>query len=246
MPAIEYEQALVESAVFLAARRDGLLECELHLAIDPLYEIPDDELRHREFVPVFRNFFTKLKLNRLVDELIAERPIIGRRVDRCVVREAARAKDESAELFVRCDGEQIARRNMVVQVCPQSFIESARFVLCMRRDLLHIADMLDDAFGYERAEFSGPLAQQNLQRDRYRVLWDTYVEGRLYREGRTSDAELGPLERSFDRVFTGASPILGSRGFSHVFRAPALTHSDLMGWAVVPAGLQAAGQPIHK
>jgi hypothetical protein len=242
MPIIEYEQLLVESAVFLAVRRDGRLECEFHLAIDPLYEIPDEELRQRHFGPIFREFFTKLKMDRLIDALMAERPLIGDCVDRCVVREAGRAKDESAELFVQSDGDQIAKRNMVVQICPQSFIESARFVRLMRRDLLHIADMLEERFGYERAEFSGPLSQQNLQRDRYRVLWDAYVESRLYREGRAGDTELARLERSFDRVFANVSPMPDAGVFRRVFDAPVLTHRTLMHWACEPESLFGTGR----
>ena len=68
---------------------------------DPIYEIADEELRQRAFAPVYRDFFTKLGLDKLIADLMAERPFIGESIDRCVVREAARTKAESAELLVR-------------------------------------------------------------------------------------------------------------------------------------------------
>ncbi|MCH9033440.1 MAG: hypothetical protein IID42_02920 [Planctomycetes bacterium] len=237
MLTIEYEQSLVETAVFLAVRRDERLECELHQAVDQLYEIPDEELRQREFVPVFRDFFTKLGFDRLIAGLVAERPLVGELVDRCVVREAARKKAQSAELLVQSDkgGEEHGSKTLVIQLCPQSFIESEQFVPLMRRELLHVADMLDERFGYLRETFSGQPSRQNLQRDRYRVLWDIYVEGRLEREQVGMKPERERLKRAFGRVF--ADRIAGDGGgvFQRVFDASSLAHRDLMDWARDPS-----------
>ncbi len=236
MLTIEYEQSLVETAVFLAVRSDQRLECELHQTVDRLYEIPDEELRQREFVPVFRDFFTKLGFDRLIAGLLAERPQISELVDRCVVREAARRKAESAELLVQSDqdGHEFGGKTLVFQLCPQSFIETDRLVPLMRRELLHVADMLDERFGYLRETFSGEPSRQNLQRDRYRVLWDIYVEGRLERERSGVNGEKERLERAFGRVF--ANDIAGTDGgvFARVLDAPLLTHRNLMDWAREP------------
>ncbi len=237
MLTIEYEQSLVETAVFLAVRRDERLECELHQAVDPLYKIPDEELRQREFVPVFRDFFTKLRFDRLISGLLAERPLIGELVDRCVVREAARRKAQSAELLVQSDkvGEERGGQTLVIQLCPQSFIETGRFITLMRRELLHVADMLDERFAYLRETFSGEPSRQNLQRDRYRVLWDIYVEGRLERERFGVKREKERLERAFGRVFANGTAGPDGGVFARVFDAPLLTHRHFMEWAREPA-----------
>lgn len=233
---IEYEQSLVEMAVFLAVRRDQQLECELHQAIDQLYEIPDEELRQREFVPVFRNFFTKLRFDRLIAQLLAERPMIGELVDRCVVREAARRKAQSAELLVQNEnsGEERGGKTLVFQLCPQSFMDTERFITLMRRELLHVEDMLDDRFGYLRETFPGQPSLQNLQRDRYRVLWDIYVEGRLEREQFGVKKIRKRLERAFGRVFTNGTDESDSSVFARVFDAPSITHRRFMEWACEP------------
>ncbi len=183
MLTIEYEQSLIETTVFLAVRNDDRLECELHQVVDSLYEIPDEELRQREFVPVFREFFMRLGFDRLIAGLLAERPLVGELVDRCVVREAPRKKAQSAELLVqdkRGGGDRVGR-TLVIQICPQSFLDTGRLITLIRRELLHVADMLDERFGHARETFSGDPSQQNLHRRRYRVLWDTYVAGRVER-----------------------------------------------------------------
>ena len=234
---IQYEQSLVETTVFLAVRHDEPLECALHSIIDPLYAIPDEELRQREFGAVFRDFFTKLAFDRLITGLLAERPLVGEFVDRCVVRDAARKKLQSAELLVQGDKdrEDTSCKTLVIQICPQSFLDAERLIPLMRRELMHVADMLDEQFGYVRETFSGNPSRQNLQRDRYRVLWDVFVEGRLEREQAGVMKEKERLEQAFDRVFANDTTGTNDGVFARVFDAPSLTHRNFMEWAREPS-----------
>lgn len=241
MMTIEYDQALIEQATFLAARRDQRLERELHEAIDPLYEISDEETRRRAFEPAFARFFSKLGLDRIVIDLIAERPLISQHVGRCVVREAPRAKVESAELFVRRagTGSSASGRTLVIQACPQSLVDSERFALRMRRELLHVADMLDEHFGYtpDTVAPGAPGARQSLLRDRYRILWDIYVEGRLSREGLGDKSMATNVRRSLHHVFATYDPQAVHAVFDKLFDTPTLTHDDLLAWARSPESL---------
>lgn len=243
----EYEQSLVETTVFLAVRHNESQERALHLAVDPLYGIEDEELRERAFLPVFRSFFVKLGLDRVIGDVMAERPLIREQVDQCIVREAARKKAESAELFVRAaDNGQATYRTIVIQVCPESLVAPERFIPPIRRELLHIADMLDERFGYQRDTFPGPLSLQNLRRDRYTVLWDTYVAGRLQREGSAANGEMDRLRQAFGRVFVNAAADADGRTFRRVFDAPSLTHRTLMTWACEPSVLFDSAQPTKQ
>ncbi len=257
MITIEYDQTLIEQATFLAARRDERLERELHQATDPLYEISDEEKRRRAFEPIFARFFSKFGLDRIVADLIAERPLISEQVDRGVVREAARAKLESAELFVRRAGagSWASRRTLVIQACPQSLVDSDRFAIRMRRELLHVADMLDERFGYtpDTVAPGAPGARQSLLRDRYRVMWDIYVEGRLHREGLGDKSMAEGVRRSLLHVFATYDPRAVDGAFGKVFDLPTSTHDDLLAWARKPELLfpacvvqeEAAGAAAH-
>ncbi len=99
----------------------------------------------------------------------------------------------------------------------------------MRRELLHVADMLDERFGYVREGFTGDASRQNLQRDRYHVLWNVYVEGRLGRKRLGAESEKERCRRAFDRAFGVEQE--NSKAFDRVFHAESLTHRQLMNWA---------------
>ena len=57
----------------------------------------------------------------------------------------------------------------------------------VRHEFTHLSDMLDPAFGYaptlDLPGLNG--AQQRLARERYRLLWDITIDGRLTAAGRT-------------------------------------------------------------
>ena len=147
---MEYDPNLVEQTVFLAARRDARLGCDLHQAVDPFYKMSDEEGRSRAFREVTGEFFRRLHLDRILPSFVAERPLIGQHIRACVVLEAANGKAQSADLFVKQEsagGEQM-QRTLVIRVCPESLLDVARLAPWLRRDLLHVADMVDPAFGY--------------------------------------------------------------------------------------------------
>lgn len=236
---LEIEPTLVEQAVFLAVRGDGALSRKLHRITDPLYALPAGPRRDEQFRRACLSFFQKLGLDGLVTTSIAERPVIGRSVGRCVVREAAGTKEESAELFV---GRSAAApgprdRTLIIQLTPCTLLDSHRALPLLRRELLHVADMLDDDFDYRRESIDGLPPRQNLVRDRYRVLWDIYVEGRLTREGRGEEAWADRLRSAFSRTFREQGREPDGRAFDAVFSATNLTHGQLLEWAGSPASL---------
>ncbi len=243
MIAIEYDQPLVEQATFLFARRDRKLECELHESIDPLYRIRDNGQRNDEFGRVWRNWFVRFNLDRLIPDLIAERPHIRQRNARCVVHDAPRHREQSAELFLSRDGSSglSNRRTLVIRVCADSLVDPQTVVPLMRRELLHVSDMLDERFDYAPQALEGSPSTQNLVRDRYRILWDVYVEGRLAREGKVVESDARALQRAFKRAFTmgGLEPTMNA--FDTVFALDRATHGQLLDWAKNPVGLFATG-----
>lgn len=235
---IEYDPKLVEQTVFLACRRDRQLESELHDVIDPLYASSDDRVNEKKFQEAYAAFFSRLQLDSSVLALLDERPLIARHVGRCIVREAARRKQESAELFLR-QSEQDATpsdRTLIIQVCPRSLLESDHLEYWMRRDLLHVSDMLDAHFSYRREALNGLPAQQNLVRDRYRVLWDIHVQGRLNLEGMAEESYTHRLQAQFEKVFSEPATEPHAT-FDRVFRETSLTHARLIDWATQPDAL---------
>jgi hypothetical protein len=228
---------LVEKTVFLFSRRNSRLERDIHAAVDPLYLQKGGPERDREFHRIYGEFFSKLELGGVIREVLAEYPLIQERVDRCLVVEAQRRKDESSELLVRPpkDDEASPARTLLIQVCPQSLLDPEKSAGPMRRELLHVSDMLDAAFAYDRQDLEGQSAEQNLIRDRYRVLWDIYVEARLFRDGRINDGGFPRLLEMFPRAFPLRDPQLTQAIVAKLRNTFEVTHSRLLSWARDPS-----------
>ena len=91
--------------------------------------------------------------------------------------------------------------------------------------------------GTSREAFSGLPSRQNLERDRYRVLWDVYIESRLAAQGRGETREKQRLQRAFGRVFGSGDVDPEFQVFSRLFNMPVLTHRRFMDWAHEPRHL---------
>ena len=201
---VDYDAVLVEHAVFEAGRRDPELEAEIHQATDPLYEIDDLRKRDAHFAVVCKTFFQRLELDHPLAQLLAEHPLIERAVHRCVVRKAPRSRQEMAELYIKHDLDTGTwMRTIIIQVCPHSLLNPEKLGVKMRRELMQIADMLDERFGYRRDSLAGRLPRENLIRDRYRVLWDIYAQGRLARSGHGNETVMAALAVQLRHVFAG-------------------------------------------
>ena len=124
---------------------------------------------------------------------------------------------------------------MVLRLRPAHLATPAALLTFLRHELLHLADMLDPAFGYQPV--LPPAAVESVPahvlRERYRVLWNTSVDGRLTRLG------LAPPTCRAHRFqeFTQTFPMLGMRtaeAFAGLFEAAAMTYAELVQGACAP------------
>lgn len=236
MMKFEYDPRLVEQATFLAARRVPERECAMHERLDPLYRIADAESRQRAFREAYSELFRRLGLDRIVPAFVLEFPLLSGRIGRCIVREADRRRAQSVDLYrdTSGDGANGDERVLIIALCPECLVDQDRLRPWLYRQLRHIEDMVDERFEYERELPGTSTAQRNLVRDRYALLWDIFVEGRLIRSGiLTRDGTVG-LQASFDSVFSQGSASPSRLGFEWLLDQDGLTHAQLMSWAVEP------------
>lgn len=233
---IQFDPALVEQSVGHAVHGNRRLEAELHRSIDPLYAMDAGTKRDAEFRAAYFRFFSRLGLDSTFTRLFEEQPAIGREIERCLIREAPRSKNECAELLVKGRGEDLNpdERTLVIQVTVASLVEGDRLRSRIRRELFHVADMLDKKFAYRREQIDGLPSRQNLIRDRYRVLWDATIEGRLSRRGFEDEHASARIRSSFACVFGIDSESLANQAFDRVFSRESLTHAQLFEWAESP------------
>lgn len=223
----ELDQRLVEAAVLAAVRIRGE-ERAFHAERDAFYAIAEPEAREAAFDALHARWFDRLALQRPFQEALAAQPVIAAHCDRWLVAAARRRADEAADLLVAPPG----RPTLVVRVMAETVAAPERLTPLLHAELLHAADMLDPRFAYAAmlppGAAGGP--RERLVREHYRVLWNTFVAGRLVRRGLLPATARAERRAEFARTFAA----LGTNtavAFEHVFGRDDLTHPDLLALA---------------
>lgn len=239
---LTYAPDLIEAAVLLAERTaPGSAGRAFRRERDRLYEIPDADLREASFRSLHLQWFGRLGLERAIERVVRERADVVQRVSGGRVLRALTRDDEGADLAQRVTpaGARGAP-TLILRLRPATLVEPEILRALLHHELTHVADMLDPAFGYERslpASEAGPSAD-NILRDRYRVLWDVTIDGRLARAGLVN----GSMRDIRWREFAATYAMLGDRcrsAFERWFDEARPTHAELVAFATAPA--RAAG-----
>jgi hypothetical protein len=223
----EFDPRLVEAAV-LTAIRGHALEGEFHAERDRLYEIPDPEAREAAFDAHHVRWFARFALDQPFRRALTEQPAIAARCGRWLVAGARGPRDEAADLLIGAD----VRPTLLVRVTPEAIAVPGRLWRLLQRELQHVADMLDPGFGYEATlpASVGDGPRGRVVRDNYRLLWDTWVDGRLLRRGRLPATARRDRLTDFTRAF-GHLGVAVEAVFDRIFGADQLTHSALVAFA---------------
>ncbi len=253
---VRYEPRLVEEAVLRAVRAGSAGdERAFREQRDAAYEIDDPDAREVEFGRVHETWFARMQLGAPVERALSDTPALQRRTYECRVASATSRKEEIAELFdlqARRAGAVApvappARRDrskvILVRLRPKSFQAPAALLFFLRREFLHVDDMVSPRFDYRKqlpGSDAGP-SYDNILRNRYRVVWDTTIDGRLQGQGvlpsGVRDARL--------REFTATFPMLGAaarESFSRWFGAAHPTHAQILAFIQAPSGRGADGE----
>lgn len=187
---------LIERAVQLELQRQADLENRYHRKADFIYEEYDGSERQQEFEKLDWSFFRRLGIPERLDREVQKFPIITEHVDNIVVTMAIQKSQETADLLTNDKVEQ-----MMISICPETLLDwnvGRRYLL---HELMHVADMLDPSFQYERRRLGTSPSDEEIVRQRFAILWRIYVDGRLDQQGETPLLHLGEYEREFNRLF---------------------------------------------
>jgi hypothetical protein len=202
---LRVDHRLVEETVAARARQlTPRRQRSFHRQRERIYETADPEERETSFRTLHGEWFERLELAAPIHQALQERPSVLSGTEQCRVFLAVSRKEEHADLLVPAAGISAGRLpSLVLRVRAQGFLEPEALLAFARRELLHVADMLDPEFGYQRQlpdSSQGP-SFQNLLLDRYRTLWDTTIDGRLHQEGRGREGARDERRRDFCRTF---------------------------------------------
>jgi hypothetical protein len=230
---------LMEEAVLLAeCRAPSAVVRTFRRSRNQIYEVGDPSLREAQFHALALEWFGRFGLRARLEAAVEQHSalagsVAGGRIVRAMGRGA-----EGADLVdpaVHQPGD--ARPLLVVRLTPESLLDADRLTRLLRHELMHVTDMLDPSFGYQRdlpASGDGPSAD-NIVRDRYRVVWDATIDGRLARSQNVSPPTRDVRWREFRTAFA----MLGDQGpdaFERWWNEPQPTHRSILAFAKAPAG----------
>ena len=216
-----FDEDLVEGAVLDCARTaNPLLVRRFHREREKVYTIADPDERNAAFFRLHLDWFREWGLETFLREQIAAFPNLETHLKAFAFRKARNKTEEASELYVN----RIGDRHGMVALRPERFGNQKPLVPFLNHELMHVNDMVDPQFGYspEIMGLSQSPSQQRLLRERYRVLWDITIDGRLIgaaletvatREQRWGDFYRAfsflpdaKREETFDSLWTDSSP----------------------------------------
>ncbi len=239
---VRYEIRVIEEAVVGAVR--GLPvgdQRRFHRQREAAYEVADRDEREALFAHVHRSWFAGLGLHRPLDQALTEAGALRTRAGACRVVWAVSRKDELADLFDQNGRPQDSSTVILVRLRPESLLEPETLLNFLRHEFQHLADMLDPTFGYRKqlpVSDAGP-SYDNILRNRYRVVWDATIDGRLSRRGFAGSEVRQVRSREFGATFQMLGDEAGE-AFATWFDDDHPTHERLVAFVLDPTS---AGTP---
>lgn len=229
---------LMEEAVLQAERQTApALARAFRRERDRIYEIQDADARETEFHALALKWFDRFGLRTPLEAGVDEHPVLaghvaGGRIVRAITRWA-----EGADLVDTARDRTGSRPLLVLRLTPESLLARDTLTAFLRHELMHVTDMLDPAFGYQRAlppSGDGPSAD-NILRDRYRVVWDVTIDGRLAQAGRGQPQARDQRWREFKATFAVLADDCAT-AFEYWWTRSQPTHAELVTFVTAPAG----------
>jgi len=230
---IQYDPSLLETVISMEIKRreeaGDLHPLQKYRALtDPIYERIPPRAREAEFEKVHREIFRQLGFGEAVTKAFEEFPGLEGQIEEVFVGKAVTEREEGADI-----GHD--RKGIGIKVRPERFGDVQGLRSYLRYELQHVADMLDPAFGCVREErLASSPAEENLVRDRYRLIWAIFIDGRFTRQGKETIAPKEERFREFETLYPKFPHPQRLVVFESLFGAERLTHAEILAMAKDP------------
>ena len=244
---LRYDDDFVEAAVFLCAsgRRPGAPAPQIrrfHAEREKCYTVADPDERNAAFFKVHLEWFREWGLENLLTGLLKEFPLLPGALNVLAFRQARGKNEEGAELYVSSTG----IRNAMVALRTERFERDEPLLRFLRHEFMHLHDMVNPAFAYSPHLHSctrNP-TQQRITRERYRLLWDITIDGRINRTGRATITSREQHQAIFERAFSFWPDEKRKQVFDSHWEDGAPCHAKLLALASDPRDLSHAQEPL--
>lgn len=256
---LRYDEDFIEAAVFLCAsnrrevvppfasgaakdcRPHPLQIARFHREREKLYSILDPDERNAAFFRLHLEWFREWGLERPLTEMLQEFPLVRDQLGVLAVRKTVGKNDEGAELYIN----EAGQRTGLIALRLERLTNDAGLRNYLRHEFTHLHDMLDSSFGYSPTlELPGlNTAQIRLARERYRLLWDITIDGRLTIAGHTPMQNREQYAAAFARGYAFWPADRQAKTFDSLWRNIAPRHDGFLALIADPRGLRDAQRP---
>ena len=242
-----FEDDLVEGVVFLCAsgKRPDVPDLQIrrfHGERERCYATLDPDDRAAAFARVQLSWFTEWGMAKQFGVIADRFPLLAGSLASLAFRKERGKNDEGAELYRNADG----TRQGIVALKPERVADDVALERFLHHELAHLADMVDDAFGYspDLERIGQTASQQRLARERYRLLWNVSVDGRLTRRGLTTIADEARRRGEFERGFAFLPEARREAVFADLWNGRLACHEGLLAIASDPRDFHDQHAPV--
>ncbi len=200
---------------------------------DSIYALPIPR-RETAFGRLHGELFHRWGLDQVPHQVAAQYSHLEPPVDTLYLSAAGNPGEEEALLSRQ-------RSKVGIKLCPSRFLEPAGMEGTLHHQLTHMNDAIHHGFTVPSGRLGGGGVAI---RERYLVLWDTYIDGRLESQGKSGaeprEARLSQFQASFPHL----PPEAALACFQGLWQAPEMSHATILSWAEEPACLAPAPQSV--
>jgi hypothetical protein len=243
-PNVVFESSFTEEAVFLAAKYNinkinGRIIQEFHRERENIYQNTAAEERDQAFERFYKEYFHSLGVNEIFENIIAEFPLLHHPSVILFFKKVWSKGQEDTELFVEGGLKTVCAALMVNRILQPFCIQAI-----LRHDLLRISDMLDPHFRYApHINLAGKSElENNLIKDRFRILWDMYIDVRLRKKGYSTLKSVEDYKKAFQEAFFFLKDNERKYIYSKLEGCGGLMQIDLISWAQDVRSIKTLGE----
>jgi hypothetical protein len=241
-PPINFDSTFIEEAIFLLMRtqegdkryKDFCREKE------EIYQnyLSSDE-RDNAFKLLNMKYFCHLGLEDFLRNICKDFAPLYNPEIRITVKRVWLRKHEETELYVQPHQKTVYLGILVLRVLDLIFLESF-----LRHELMRISDMLNFDFQYSPYPVLGGRneIEDNLIRERFRLLWDCYIDARLRGKGFKTVKTAEEQEKEFERQFFFLAPLEREQILDRIHGCESFRQVDLLSWAGDPRSIKTLGE----
>lgn len=238
----DFDSTFIEEAVFLLMRSKQAEELYRDFCNEKegIYQktISTNE-RDNAFKLLYGKYFLSLSLEDFFNNICKDFPYLYKPEIRGVVKRVWNKKHEEAELYVQPHQKTVYLGILVRRILDLAFLESF-----LRHELMRISDMLSFDFQYLPHPMLGGKneIEDNLIRERFRLLWDFYIDARLRGKGFETIKSFEEQKEEFERKFFFLALLEREQILYKIQDCESLVQIDLLSWAGDPRSIKVLGQ----